>query len=1021
MADLRRLRARAWFLASGLRLCRSTTLMGGTRGVTAVVSFAVGIALFGIPQFGFAQPGDAERAEFFEKQVRPLLIEQCHKCHSGANPKAGLDLTSRTGLRRGGDGGAVLSVDQSAKSRLLQTVNYQGELKMPPSGKLSSRQIEILTQWVNGGAWWPEEEPGRSAASGPPAAFEPSEDQRRWWAFQPVRPVTPPSVSRPDWARGDLDLFVLAGLETQGLSPAAPASRRTWLRRVTFGLTGLPPTPAEVAEFEVDEGPEAEGRVVDRLLASPAYGERWARHWLDVARYADYYDANPATRTASCELTEAWRYRDWVVESLNGDLPHDEFIRLQVAGDLLPAPPGEEIHRAGLVATTFLSNGVWDRGDADKEKIVSDMVDDNIDTIGKAFMGLTLGCARCHDHKFDPVSTADYYSLAGIFYSTHILKELGTKGGEYTLNRVPLWGPTALARRTEQQRQQAAAMAELANLDRQHRLESLSTGGQVLKPARFMSEAGAEGSVSEDGTVAVSGSRAKDRYRVVVELSEPLTLRSVRLEVLPDASLPQSGPGRADDGNFVLSRFSVQVTRPGAVGETVRFHKARADFEQEKYAVATALQDDLKQGWGVSPRIGERHVAVFECAEGVELPAGSLLEVSLEQRHSEQLTLGRFRLWAGDAVADSPPPRTARRMELEEILNQAQRDLSVSVPLAMAVGEGGTAGGLFPAIQDVPIHIRGSYARLGAVVPRGLPRFLSRIGTGEGAVPIAEGSGRRELAEWVASPRNPLTARVIVNRIWQWHMGEGLVRTPNNFGLLSQPPSHPELLDWLAAKFVEEGWSWKSLHRRIVLSATYRQGSRRSDGADERDPENHWLGRMVSRRLEAEAIRDAMLSVSGRLDRGAGGPAGDDFTINRRSLYVQTARWQRESYANLFDAANSDASTERRATSTVAPQALLMLNHPFLHEMALGLAERWQREVPGDEEARVSQAWRLMYGREPTDAERKVAWQVIRPGGGWGDKSGAAGGADAERVDGLARWIDLAHVLLCSNEFIYVD
>ena len=568
--------------------------------------------------------------------------------------------------------------------------------------------------------------------------FQVTEAQRRWWAYQPIRDRVPPEVRDASWPINEIDRFILAELEARGMQPVKPAQRSTWIRRATFDLTGLPPTPTEVEAFLADDANQAYANAVDRLLNSPAYGQRWARHWLDVARYADYYDANPETRVASCELTEAWRYRDWVVDSLNSDLPFDQFVVHQIAGDLLPSPTGDEVYPAGLIATTFLSNGVWDRGDADKEKIVSDMVDDQIDTIGKAFLGLTLGCARCHDHKYDPVSIGDYYGLAGIFYSSHILKDLGEKGGDYTMDRVPLV-PRSVAAPWEAQMQQLGAIeTKLAELDER------------------------------------------------------------------------------------------------------------------------------------SPK---------------------------------------------------PPEDDPERLTLVAERDKLQSELLPEPPLAMATHEGGTPGGLFPKIQDVPIHIRGSYTRLGPVVPRRLPRFFA----GDDQPPITRGSGRRELADWVVSKDNPLTARVIVNRVWQWHFGEGLVRTPNNFGLLSQPPTHPALLDWLAVRFVEDGWSLKKLHWRIMLSATYRQSSSAGREQLALDPDNRWLGRFTARRLEAEAVRDAMLFVAGQLDPSHGGPAGNDLTISRRSLYVQTARWTRSNFATLFDAANPDASTEKRNVSTVAPQSLFLM------------------------------------------------------------------------------------------------
>ncbi|MFM7867393.1 MAG: DUF1549 domain-containing protein, partial [Planctomycetaceae bacterium] len=387
-------------------------------------------------------------------------------------------------------------------------------------------------------------------------SFQVTEKQRKWWAFQPRSAARPPEVQAVEWPRNDLDCFVLAKLEKTGVAPAAAADRAAWLRRATFDLTGLPPTPQEITTFLSDTSDCAFEKVVERLLDSPAYGQRWARHWLDIVRYADYHDFNPGARVASCEITEAWRYRDWVVDALNRDMPFDQFIVHQIAGDQLPSPTGEEIYPDGLVATTFLSNGVWDRGDADKEKIVSDMFDDNIGVIGRAFLGLTLDCARCHDHKFDPVSTEDYYGLAGMFYSSHILKELGAKGGEYNVNRVPLVGPTALAKRAEQEKRLGEVVASLAELDRQHRFQELTAGGPPLVPTAFQSEAGATGMIADDGSVAVSGTLARDKYIVEMVAPEGVKARFIRLEALPDEALPAHGPGRASDGNFVVSKFT---------------------------------------------------------------------------------------------------------------------------------------------------------------------------------------------------------------------------------------------------------------------------------------------------------------------------------------------------------------------------------------------------------------------------------------------------------------------------------
>jgi hypothetical protein len=760
----------------------------------------------------------ADPLEHFEKAIRPLLVARCLECHSGADPAAGLRLDSRAGIVSGGESGPAIVPNAPAASRLLRVVRSVDEPRMPPDGRLADVEIAALETWIAAGAPMPAGTIGTGAevAPRPPAAWAPSPDQMAWWSFQPIADPLPPAVDG-DWVMDDIDRFILADLRARGLEPAPAADRATWLRRVTFDLTGLPPEPAEIDAFLADESPAASAHVVDRLLAAPAHGERFARHWLDVVRYADYHDGDPAKRNAVCEPLEAWRYRDWVVRAFNDDLPYDRFVELQICGDLLPAPDGAAIHADGLVATTFLVNGAWDRGDADKEKLVSDMVDDQIDTVGKAFLGLTLGCARCHDHKYDPVSQADYYALAGIFYSTRMLEELGTKGGEITLQR------------------------------------------RLLVP------------------------------------------------------------------------------------------RAVADARRQGLALAAHLDASL--------------AALDRGGTGADDP--------------ERIAIGAER----DRLVAATPPEP---------------------PQALAVSEGGVPGGLFPGIQDVPIHLRGTYARLGPIVPRRMPAFLA---AGD-QPPIGAGSGRRALAHWLTSPANPLTARVIVNRVWQWHFGRGLVPTASNVGLLAEPPSHPALLEWLTRRFVAEGWSLKRLHRRIVLSATYRQSGGANAADFAADPDNRWLGRMPPRRLEAEALRDAMLAAAGTLDDTRGGPATHDVARPRRSLYVQTARWDRGGFATLFDAANPDAVVERRDVSTVAPQALWLLNNPFVLRVAADLAARLCREVPDDGPTaparRVDLAWRLLFGRQPRSDEATVALELV-----------AAGGA--------AGWTDLAHVLLCSNGLAYVD
>jgi len=810
--------------------------MNKSRSISLRLFVAIQLAVGVVSQL-IADDSSAE-SEFFEKEIRPLLSEHCWECHGEEKQEAGLQLTSRELVLRGGESGAAVVPMKPEESLLIKAIEYLNEPRMPPKQQLAEAEISLLKRWVAQGAPWP--------TVGSPAGMEKREgkngsrgtvEQQSWWAFQPVKESQPPVVKNTQWPQSEIDHFIMAELEARNLSPSQPADTSVLLRRATFDLTGLPPTFEELDAFANDQSGQAFERVVSRLLESTGYGQRWARHWLDVVRYADYHDGDPRARNPVCEPLEAWRYRDWVVDAFCRDLPFDDFITHQIAGDLLTSqdsfagsqissdlPAGrsessEAPYAAGLVATTFLVNGAWDRGDADKEKMVSDMVDDQLDTVGKAFLGLTIGCARCHDHKFDPISQSDYYALAGVFYSTGMLKELGTKGGEITLQRRPLVPHDLVERRVLQVNQIAEVTAKLADLSKR------------------------------------------------------------------------------------------------------------------------------------SP---------------------------------------------------TPPSDDPDRQALTDQLQKLQGELLPETPMALAVSEGGVPGGLFPGIQDVPIHIRGSYTRMGAVVPRRMPSFFA----GDSQQPIGSGSGRRELAAWVTSKHNPLTARVIVNRVWQWHFGAGLVRTPNNFGLLSEPPSHPALLDWLAARFIEDGWSLKKLHRRIMLSATYRQASNRQEGKEQQpdqDPDNRWLSRFSAHRLEAEAIRDAMLSVSGQLDQDTGGPASEDISIARRSLYVQTARWDRSGFATLFDAANPDASEEKRTVSTVAPQSLFLLNHNFTLTRSRQLAERLIQDVSNEtlnvDVLRIQYAYRLLFSRRPSVEETDIARQIVADCG----------------------WEDFAHVLLCSNEFVYVD
>ncbi len=823
----------------GVRATQSEPSAGGrSRSRRAVALF------FMASVAGTSLAAADDKLEFFESKVRPLLVSRCYKCHSADKGKThgGLALDSREGWQKGGDSGPPIVPEKPDESLLIQAVRYVDDgPQMPPDeagGKLTDDEIAILTQWVTIGAPDPREAKRRATAMT-------LDEARQWWAFQPPRHAAPPAVVDRSQVKGTIDQFVQAAIEQAGVAPLPEADKRTLLRRATFDLVGLPPTPQEVADFLRDDSPGAFATVVERLLASPHYGERWGRHWLDLVRYADYFQQNPKEHAQAdrFELFEAWRYRDWVVEALNRDLPYDEFIVHQLAGDRLTSPTGESPYAGGLVATTVLAIGAWDNGDADKQHIVSDIVDDQINLVGQTFLGLTLACARCHDHKFDPISTEDYYGLAGIFYSTHVLSALGEQGGHTSLLRTPLAPADYLNRRQVQLARLGELAAELAKL------------------------------------------------------------------APPQPQAPVAG----------------QAAPPAVVAEPVP-------------------------------------------------PA------------EETVT-------------------TVARLKAE--IAALQAELLPEPALAITAQDGGTPGGLFPAVQDVPVHIQGNHNKLGKVVVRRFPVVLA----GADQPPIAAGSGRLELARWIASPANPLTPRVMANRIWQWHFGEGLARSSSNFGRLGERPQNPELLDWLAGQFVDSGWSIKALHRLIMNSAVYQRASAAGELDDKQsrlfdvDPENRLLGRFQPRRLEAECLRDAMLAASGKLDRQLGGPAALELDSPRRSLYIRTTRWTRSYFSSLFDAADPDQFVDRRGVSTAAPQALFFLNHPFAIASAAQIAERLVAETT-DNASRIEQAYQLLFARPPSAAELQLAVEFF-------ERNASRSAADS--------WADFVQVLLASNEFAYVD
>lgn len=783
-----------------------------------------------------AQAPNIDSIQFFESRVRPILVEHCHGCHGSKKQWGGLRLDSREAMLRGGDSGPAFTDKKPEESLLIRAVRHMDpDLKMPENGKLSDQQIADLVRWVEIGSPYPN-----SADT-----TTPNRDPNHW-SFQPPVQQLPPAVANSDSTQTAMDAFILAGLESKGLAPATPADKRTLIRRLTFDLIGLPPEPAEIDEFMADLRPDAFDRLIDRLLASPAYGERWGRRWLDVARYADSngLDENIAHGNA-------WRYRDYVVSSFNRDKPFNQFVTEQIAGDMLPAADELSQHEQ-YIATGFISIGPKVLAEVNEAKMRMDIIDEQIDAVGRVFLGMTLGCARCHDHKFDPIGIGDYYGLAGIFKST----------------------------------------------------------------------------------------RTMDTYTKVAKWHENL--------------LP------SDEARQIQANYDSQLAA-------------------SKQAV-------------------EAFIAKADQAAKENIPAGTEPPEKLETLYPEETKAELAKLREALATLEKNPPE---------------------LPSAMGVTE--------DQVIDVAIHLRGDPQKLGDIAKRHTPPVLR--GPNHPEFSPAE-SGRRELAAWLVDPAHPLTSRVTVNRIWRGHFGQGLVRTTENFGLLGERPSHPELLDWLALRFIQNGWSYKAIHRLILSSNTWQQSSTAGHDSIARDPENRLFSRMPVRRMDAEEVRDALLSVGEQLDSQMGGSLLkvknrgylfdhtsidlSDYSSRRRSIYLPVIRNNVYDVFQLLDFPDPAVPTGDRASTTVAPQALLMMNSDFVMQSADALAERLLSLNLNDAQ-RVQQMYEIACGRAITADESQASLNFLADL----RQSLVTEEPDPAQRDRKALSI-LCHVTLASNEFIYV-
>lgn len=796
---------------------------------------------------------------FFRGKVLPILKENCLACHSGDSPSGKLDLSSRAGLLRGSVSGAVLDSGNPASSRLMRSIRHDG-LKMPPQGKMAQAKIDVLARWIAAGAPWSESDAPVAVRKGPPPV---DESARQFWSFRPVRRPAVPSVRDTKWSRGAVDSFVLSKLEKAGLKPNREASRTALLRRVTYDLTGLPPTPAETRAFLADQSSDAYEKVVERLLASPRYGERWARHWLDLVRYAE---TNSFERDG--DKPEVWRYRDWVIRALNSDMPYDRFLTLQLAGDESPSAGPD-----GLIATGYYRLGQWDDEPVDPKQAKYDELDDILTTTSQTMLGLTANCARCHDHKVDPMPMSDYYRMVAFFDN---INRYGLRGHESVVER---------------------SLRPISSADDQRRFE-----------------------------------RETRQWRE--------TLDTVQRE---------------------MSEIE-NVVRPSFI-----------PVEREEF------RDEFKR-----PGLLRKRVPAILSAE-------------------------RFR----------------RYEELFRERENLRREPPRGLEMALCVTEPG------PGIPETRILLRGSANAPGGKVEPGFPSVLTPIEPPIEPVPTATTNGlRSEFARWLVSPSNPLTARVMVNRLWQHHFGRGIVRTSSNFGYMGTPPTHPELLDWLADEFVRQGWSLKKLHRLMVTSSTYRMASTPRAEALKRDPENDLFWRFDMRRLSAEEIRDSILAVSGNLNAkmhgpsifapipdevlagqsvpGAGWGTSSPEEAARRSIYVKIKRSLVVPIFASFDGADTDMTCPVRNATVVPTQALSLLNSRFIQDQAGLFAKTLDAENTPVALVVDHVLWRVMQ-RQPTKAEIERGMNLIR---------------DLQSKDKLSRRDAVRQFCLVAlnlNEFLYLD
>ena len=884
---------------------------------------------------GFAAAADEQakldpaQIEFFEKNIRPIFVAHCVKCHGPEKQKGGFRLDTQAAMKAGGESGPAMVAGKPNESLLIKAVQFNGDIQMPPGKKLPDDQIAALATWVKMGAPWP----GPTTETRPADAvrgMQVTDKDRQFWSFQPVKDAPLPTVQNQAWPKKPLDYFILAKLDEQKLKPVAAADKRTLVRRATFDLTGLPPTVEEMENAVSDSSPEWFAKVVDRLLTSPHYGERWARHWLDIARYGE----DQAHTFAAKLFPYGFKYRDYVIKAFNDDLPYDRFLMEQIAGDLLEDGNRED----RLAALGYFGLGPVYYGNAKLEEL-----DDRIDTLCRGMLGLTVACARCHDHKFDPIPTKDYYSLAGVFASTQF-------------KEYPVADPKTAA---EFEKAQAVLKGRNDEINSFLRLEA----------ERVTKSLTAEIGKYVVGAWKLHNGRKGGKNVPTADFAKKEKLHDFVLDRWVSYLFPKQADERAH-----LAPWREIIAKQDAAKDV----SGDAEALKTVTEFATEFQDQLL---------------------ALQNHAGPALDpVAAAALHREILGLNTVARQQVEKLlpADAQKQFAAKKAEVDKLTKALPK-----IPVLHALAEG--------TAQNMKVHLRGNPRNLGEDAPRGFLQVVAKD-----AKPFSKGSGRLELAQAIASKDNPLTARVMANRVWMYHFGKGIVGTPSNFGSLGERPTHPELLDHLASRFMAEGWSIKKLHREIMLSATYQLSSQFDADQHKVDGDNKYIWRMNRRRLEVESWRDAMLAVSGNLERSVGGPSADvaNPENRRRTLYAMVSRHDLNSLLRLFDFPDPNATAEKRPITTVPLQQLFVLNSEFMARQAKALAAKLSAGAE-DDAAKIRRAFQVVYGRDASEAEVALGQEFL--------SQTAPLPGEKPKAKTLTPWERYAQVLLGSNEFAFVD